>query len=100
MLEQIGFMDIGLAVWPSGGASTGAEGSTPSTTMRTSVSAARSIMKGRMCPSSGRSYSSAASAGNFRAVGCKNNPAWFRKHQPGFYARLAEHMDRASDTMM
>ena len=29
MLEQIGFMDIGLAVWPSGGASSEAEGNYP-----------------------------------------------------------------------
>ncbi|CAL5228374.1 g11495 [Coccomyxa viridis] len=61
MLDEIGFVDIGLAEW--GLASTQAQG-------------------------------------NFRKPGSKNNPAWFREYKPGFFARLAEHMQRASDTIM
>ncbi len=39
-------------------------------------------------------------AGNFRAPGGKNNSLWFREYAPGFFVRLAENMQRASDTIM
>ncbi len=37
--------------------------------------------------------------GNFRTPGGRNGPAWFRKHAPGFHARLGKHMTRASHNM-
>ena len=39
-------------------------------------------------------------AGNFWAPRRKKNSEWFKNHAPRFYARLYEHMVRASDAMM